>query len=93
MKCPYCGQRNSDRARVCSRCGKRLDKVREKRKEKRILAAGIVLVLVILCAGAGAIYMLSRMMKPDAEHRFLRSLYLSHECSIAAKYVKGRRIL
>jgi len=33
------------------------------------------------------------MMKPDAEHRFLRSLYLSHECSIAAKYVRGRRIM
>ena len=63
MKCPYCGQRNSDNARLCTRCGKRLDRVREKRKEKRILAAGVVLVLLILFAGAAAIYLLSRMMQ------------------------------
>ena len=31
--------------------------------------------------------------KTDAEHRFLRSLYLSHDCTIAAKYVKGNKIL
>lgn len=31
--------------------------------------------------------------KTDAEHRFLRSLYLSHECTIAAKYVQGNKIL
>ena len=67
MKCPYCGQRNSDNARLCTRCGKRLDRVREKRKEKRILAAGVVLVLLILCAGAAAIYLLSRMMQPGTE--------------------------
>ena len=36
---------------------------------------------------------LEGMLKPDAEHRFLRSLYLSHECPIAAKYVKGNKIL
>ncbi len=36
---------------------------------------------------------LAGMLKPDAEHRFLRSLYLSHECSIAAKYVNGNKIL
>ena len=67
MKCPYCGQRNSDNARLCTRCGKRLDRVREKRKEKKILAVGVILVLLILCAGAAAIYMLSRMMRTDPE--------------------------
>ena len=36
---------------------------------------------------------LAGMIKPDPAHRFLRSLYLSHECPLAAKYVKGNRIL
>ena len=36
---------------------------------------------------------LAGMIKPDPAHRFLRSLYLSHECLLAAKYVKGNKIL
>ena len=60
MKCPYCGQTNSDRAKKCSYCGRRLDRVREKRKEKRILVYGIILVILILAAGIGAMYAVSR---------------------------------
>ena len=36
---------------------------------------------------------LAGMIKPDPAHRFLRSLYLSHECLLAAKYVNGNKIL
>ena len=50
MRCPYCGENNPDDARRCSNCGCRLDKVREKKKEKNILAYGIILVIVILAA-------------------------------------------
>lgn len=62
MKCPYCGRPNSDRAHTCSHCGRRLDGAREKRRERRLLVYGIILVIVILVVGIGAMITVSRMM-------------------------------
>lgn len=36
---------------------------------------------------------LARMQEADPADRFLRSLYLSHECTLTAKYVRGGKIL
>ena len=63
MRCPYCGENNPDDARRCSNCGCRLDKVREKKKEKNILAYGIILVIVIIAAEIAAMFLVSDMLK------------------------------
>ena len=65
MRCPYCGENNPDDARRCSNCGCRLDKVREKKKEKNILAYGIILVIVILAAGIAAMFLVSDLLKKN----------------------------
>lgn len=62
MRCPYCGHNNPRNARKCAVCGRRLDKVRERRKEKRILLTGIVLIAVILSAGIGAMFGISHIL-------------------------------
>ncbi|MGI6111866.1 MAG: NADase-type glycan-binding domain-containing protein [Bilifractor sp.] len=62
MRCPYCGQDNPSNAQKCIRCGRRLDKIREKRKEKSILVVGILFVVVILAAGVGAMYGVSNLL-------------------------------
>ena len=68
MKCPYCGRPNSNKARICSHCGRRLDGAKEKRREKRLLVYGIILVIVILVIGIGAMMAVSRMMdRPASE--------------------------
>ena len=59
MRCPYCGEQNPDTARRCSRCGRRLDKVRVKKRERQLLLMGIILILVILAAGIGAMFGIS----------------------------------
>ena len=63
MRCPYCGQPNADNAHNCKRCGKRLDRVREKRKEKNILLYGIFLIAVIVAGGIGAMYAISHALQ------------------------------
>ena len=68
MRCPYCGQENSSNAQKCVRCGRRLDKVREKRKEKSILIIGILLVAVVLAAGVGAMYGVSNLLSYTANN-------------------------
>lgn len=62
MRCPYCGQQNPNNATRCSRCGRHLERVREKKKEKSILLIGIVLVAVILAAGVGAMFGISNIL-------------------------------
>ena len=62
MKCPYCGTRNSQYARICVQCGERLDRVREKRHEKRIILYGVFLIAVILAAGLGAMFAVSKVL-------------------------------
>lgn len=63
MRCPYCGEQNPDTARRCSRCGRRLDKVRVKKRERQLLLMGIILILVILAAGIGAMFGISKFLK------------------------------
>lgn len=63
MKCPYCGEQNPDTARRCSRCGRRLDKVRVKKRERQLLLMGIILILVILAAGIGAMFGISKFLQ------------------------------
>ncbi|MCC6095239.1 MAG: zinc-ribbon domain-containing protein [Eubacterium sp.] len=63
MRCPYCGEDNPDDARRCSRCGRRLDKVRVRKREKQLLVTGVVLVAVILAAGIGAMFGISKLLK------------------------------
>ena len=62
MRCPYCGQENPNNATRCSRCGRHLERVREKKKEKSILLIGIILVAVILAAGVGAMFGISNIL-------------------------------
>lgn len=63
MRCPYCGEQNPDTARRCSRCGRRLDKVRVKKRERQLLLMGIILILVILATGIGAMFGISKFLK------------------------------
>ncbi|MGI6055521.1 MAG: NADase-type glycan-binding domain-containing protein [Bilifractor sp.] len=63
MRCPYCGEQNPDTARRCSRCGRRLDKVRVKKRERQLLLMGIILILVILAAGIGAMFGISKFLQ------------------------------
>ena len=65
MRCPYCGQPNPDRAHVCTRCGRRIDSVQEKRREKKIMIFGVVLIALIIAAGIGAMYAISRILRED----------------------------
>lgn len=67
MKCPYCGEQNSNRAVHCSLCGRRLDRARELKRERRILIYGIVLILVILAAGISAMYAVSQSLNSTVE--------------------------
>ena len=63
MRCPYCGEQNPDTARRCSRCGRRLDKVRVKKRERQLLLMGIILILVILAGGIGAMFGISKFLQ------------------------------
>lgn len=67
MRCPYCGEQNSNSAVRCSLCGRRLDRAREQKREKRILIYGVVLILVILAAGISAMYAVSQSLNSTAE--------------------------
>ena len=67
MKCPYCGVQNSNRAVHCSLCGRRLDRAREQKRERRILIYGVVLILVILAAGISAMYAVSQSLNSSVE--------------------------
>ncbi len=62
MRCPYCGHENPNNAKKCERCGRRLDDLRERRQEKRILLYGIVLIALILAAGIGAMFGMSHIL-------------------------------
>ena len=62
MKCPYCGHNNPSHARKCIRCGGNLDKARERNKEKKVLLIGLVLIVVILAAGVGAMFAISNYL-------------------------------
>ena len=66
MRCPYCGQPNSENAHNCRRCGKRIDSVRERKKEKGILARGILLIMLIIAAGIAAMIGLMKVLPKDA---------------------------
>ncbi|MCF0146626.1 MAG: zinc ribbon domain-containing protein [Eubacterium sp.] len=63
MKCPYCGQTNASNARFCSRCERRLDFVREEKRERKIRIFGIVLIVLILVVGVGALFVVSRVFR------------------------------
>lgn len=63
MRCPYCGHKNPNRAKRCEVCGRSLNKVRERRREKRILIGGLVLIAVILAAGVGAMFGVSHVLE------------------------------
>ena len=62
MKCPYCGHKNPTTSRRCARCGRRLDRIKERRRERRILIYGGILILLILAAGVGAMFAISKVM-------------------------------
>ena len=63
MRCPYCGQPNAENAHNCRRCGKRIDSVRERRKEKGILTRGILLIVLIVAAGIAAMWGIMQMLQ------------------------------
>ncbi|MGN0364302.1 MAG: NADase-type glycan-binding domain-containing protein [Bilifractor sp.] len=63
MRCPYCGEDNPDNARRCARCGRRLDKVRVRKREKQLLVTGVIMVVVILVAGIGAMFGISKILR------------------------------
>ena len=65
MRCPYCGQPNSENAHNCRRCGKRIDSVRERKKERHILARGILLIALILIAGIAAMVGLMKVLPKE----------------------------
>lgn len=67
MRCPYCGEQNSNKAVRCSLCGRRLDKAREQKRERRILLYGVVLILMILAAGFSAMYAVSQSLNSTVE--------------------------
>lgn len=67
MRCPYCGEQNSNKAVRCSLCGRRLDRAREQKREKRILVYGVVLILMILAAGISAMYAVSQSLSNTVE--------------------------
>ncbi|MDO4623590.1 MAG: zinc ribbon domain-containing protein [Eubacteriales bacterium] len=63
MRCPGCGYNNPRNARRCGNCGKRLDRVRERKKEQAILLYGIILILLILAVGFGAMMGMSKVLQ------------------------------
>ncbi len=67
MRCPYCGEQNSNKAVRCSLCGRRLDKAREQKRERRILLYGVILILMILAAGISAMYAVSQSLNSTEE--------------------------
>jgi predicted nucleic acid-binding Zn ribbon protein len=68
MRCPYCGRKNPNDARRCIRCGRRLNGVRERRREQKILILGILLIILILAAGIAAMLGMSKILKSGEEN-------------------------
>lgn len=66
MRCPYCGERNSQDDRRCRNCGRKLPRSRQQKKERNIVATGVVLILLILAAGVGAMLAISSFLDDEA---------------------------